>query len=60
MIVNGSVFFNLPLSHRKLPENILNLMFMLCVYTTNFLNSFIVAMAYGRGEILRKWSKIQF
>lgn len=29
LIVNGSVFFSLPLSHRRLSENILKLAFML-------------------------------
>lgn len=60
MIVNASAFFSLPLSHKRLPENILNLTFMLHVYTTNFMKSFVAAVAYRREVILRKWSKMQF
>jgi len=54
MIVNGTAFFNLPLSPRRFPENILNLTFVLHVYTTDLLKSFLVSMAYDRQEILRK------
>lgn len=62
MNANGSACFNLPLSRRRHPENILNLC-VACLHDQlpeEISPAWQRGNVYGRGEILRKWSKIQF
>lgn len=54
MTVNGSAFFKFPLGHSRCPEDTLNLMFMLHVYRTKFLKSFLDSMGCDRGKNLKK------